>query len=117
MTCSDSMIDPTRAVDGPLDIPTSYLVTVDELVARQIRDRMPQFQLCYLQRAKYIPALQGRVTARFTVKRSGSATNIRMIGIDAEVDRCVCEKLSTMTFGSFDRDQTVEYAFLFSPPA
>jgi hypothetical protein len=112
-SCADSIIDTTRAVDGP----TSYVITTDELVARQIRQRLPEFQLCYIARAKYEPELRGRVTVRFTVQKTGRAVNIHTFGFDADIDQCVCAKLSALTFGSFDRDETVEYAFLFSPGA
>ena len=112
-TCADSIIDTTRAVD----MPTSYLLSTSELVSRQIRKQLPAFQLCYLTRLKYQPELRGRVTARFTVQKTGRAVKIHTFGFDAEIDQCVCDKLSALTFGSFDQDESVEYAFLFSPGA
>jgi len=117
--CADSLIDTTRAVDGPSpgDFPGNYVITASELVSREIRKRLPVFQRCYLERAKYQPELRGRVTARFTVQKTGKAKNIHTFGFDADIDQCVCAKLSALNFGSFDRDETVEYAFLFSPGA
>lgn len=112
-TCADSIIDTTRAVD----MPTSYRLGTVEIVRRQIHQRLPAFRLCYLIRLKDQPDLRGRVTARFTVQKTGRPVNIHMFGFDMEVDQCVCEKLSALTFGSFDQDETVEYAFLFSPGA
>lgn len=112
-TCADSLIDTTRAVDGP----PSYLVTTSELIARRLRSHSSSFLLCYVQRAKYQPELGGRVTARFTVQKSGRAVNIQTFGFDAEIDQCICEKLSAMEFGELDRAETVEYPFLFSPGA
>ncbi len=112
-TCADSIIDPTRAVD----MPTSYLLGTGEIVRRQIQQRIPAFRLCYLIRLKDQPDLRGRVTARFTVQKSGRAVNIHTFGFDGEIDQCVCEKLSALRFGSFDADETVEYAFLFAPGA
>lgn len=115
--CADSIIDPTRAIDAPIDVPGNYVVTTTELVSREIRRQLPAFHLCYLERAKYQPELGGRVTARFTVEKSGRAVNIKTFGFDADIDQCVCAKLSALNFGSFDRTETVEYAFLFSPGA
>jgi hypothetical protein len=116
-TCADSIIDTTRAVDMPTGYPTNYRLGTGEIVRRQIHQRLPAFQLCYLIRLKDQPDLRGRVSARFTVQRSGRPVNIHTFGFDAEIDQCVCEKLSALKFGSFDQDETVEYAFLFSPGA
>jgi hypothetical protein len=117
-TCADSIIDTTRAVDMPAsNMPTNYRLGTSEIVGRAIRKRLPTFQLCYLIRLKDQPDLRGRVTARFRVQKSGRPVNIHTFGFDAEIDRCVCERLSALTFGSFDQDETAEYAFLFSPGA
>ena len=98
-------------------MPTSYRLGTSEIVRRQIQQRLPAFQLCYLIRLKYQPDLRGRVTARFMVQKSGRAVNIHTFGFDTEIDQCVCDRLSALTFGSFDQDESVEYAFLFSPGA
>lgn len=112
-TCADAIIDNTRSIGEA----ASYLVTTDELIRRSIRDRMASFQLCYLERARYQPDLAGRVTARFTVQKSGRAVNIQTTGFDPQIDQCICAKLSALEFGAFDHAQSFEYAFLFSPGA
>lgn len=112
-TCADSLIDATRAIDGP----ASYAVSSGERINREIRSHAPLFKLCYLQRLKNLPDLGGRVTARFTVQKSGRAVNIQTFGFDAEIDQCICERLSAIDFGALDRAETIEYPFLFSPGA
>lgn len=105
-------------VEGPLYAPViRYLVSVNELAARTIREHQGEFLRCYVQRARYQPNLEGRVTVTFTITPGGKAGRVRTVGFDADVDRCICERMRTLVFDQLAAGANVSFPFVFKPGA
>jgi hypothetical protein len=103
-------------VEGPLYAPViQYLVTAGELAARTIREHQGEFLRCYTQRARYLPNLEGRVTVTFTIETGGKPGRVRTVGFDADVDRCICEKMRTLVFESLAAGEKISFPFVFKP--
>lgn len=109
--CEDTIVgDPPRTELG-------FVIDEATLLERTLRANEAVLRNCYAQRLAYKPYLRGRVEIQLSVV-NGKATRIRMKGFDEEMDRCLCEKLSAMTFEYLSESEVkASYPLYFTPPA
>jgi hypothetical protein len=89
------------------------------VVQRIVRQNFGRFRFCYEQGLARNPNLEGRVTVRFVIDRSGavSTTSARGGGLpDSKVASCVSQAFYGLSFPPPDHGiVTVTYPLLFSP--
>ena len=111
---------PTRCVDtvGERDdgvsIERARLVSTTDLVEDALRAHKNAFLRCYLDRAVHDPDLRGRVILSFRMT-GGHLVDVRTIGFDADIDRCLCDSLWSMTFPDVDVDPAMRYPLELFP--
>lgn len=109
--CKDTLVQAPSTEAG-------FVVDSETFLERAIRAHEPVLRNCYVQRLAYKPHLGGRVDVELTISAAGKATRIHTKGFDAELDRCLCEKLSEITFETLsDAEVKASYPFYFTPPA
>ena len=99
--------------------PREMGLVIDEetFLERAIRQHEPELRACYVQRLHYKPHLAGRVTVELTIGADGKATRIHTKGFDADLDHCLCEKLSVIQFETLSGGEVkASYPFYFTPP-
>ncbi len=101
-------------VEGPLYAPViQYLVTGNEVAARTLREHRGELLRCYVERARYEPTLEGRVTVSFTIAPDGKPGRVRTVGFDAQIDRCLCERIRAIVFDQMAVGAKVDYPLVF----
>jgi hypothetical protein len=91
------------------------LVDNTMIVRGAIRDHRGAFLNCYTVRAVHVPSLEGRVVMHFRVKH-GVPTDVRVVGFDEPIDRCLCARLFDLDLGGLDADFD-DYPFVFKATA
>jgi hypothetical protein len=90
-----------------------------EVIQRIIRQNFGRFRLCYERGLSQNPTLEGRVTARFVIDRTGAVSNVANGGSDipsSDVTSCVISTFYGLSFPPPDAGiVTVSYPILFSP--
>lgn len=90
------------------------------VIQRIVRQNFGRFRLCYEQGLKSNPALQGRVSVRFVIDRTGAATVAGNGGSDlpdASVVACVVSAFRGLRFPEPEGGiVTVVYPLMFTPP-
>lgn len=110
--CEDTIIQ------YPPRIEMGLVISEGTLIERAIREHTPLLRNCYAQRLRYKPHLAGRVDIAITVGADGKATHIHTKGFDAELDRCLCEKLAAIQFETLSGGEVkASYPLYFTPPA
>lgn len=110
--CKDTLVQAAPSTEA------GFVVDSETFLERAIRAHEPVLRNCYVQRLAYKPHLGGRVDVELTISAVGKATRIHTKGFDAELDRCLCEKLSEITFETLsDAEVKASYPFYFTPPA
>ena len=102
----------------PPRIDMSLVIDEETFLERAIREHEPVLRNCYVQRLSYKPHLAGTVTVELTIGADGRATHIHTKGFDADLDHCLCEKLSALQFETLSGGEVkASYPFYFTPPA
>jgi hypothetical protein len=90
-----------------------------EVIQRIVRQNFGRFRLCYENGTKSNPNLQGRVTVKFIIDRSGAVSMTADGGSDLpdqSVVQCVVRGFSNLSFPSPEGGMvTVVYPIMFSP--
>jgi hypothetical protein len=90
-----------------------------EVIQRIIRQNFGRFRLCYERGLSRNPTLEGRVTARFVIDRTGAVSNVANGGSDipsSDVTSCVISTFYGLSFPPPEAGiVTVSYPILFSP--
>jgi hypothetical protein len=90
-----------------------------EIIQRIVRMNFGRFRLCYENGARGNPSLQGRVTVKFLIDRTGAVSMAADGGSDLpdqNVVQCVVRSFSNLSFPQPDNGVvTVVYPILFSP--
>ena len=90
-----------------------------EVIQRVVRQNFGRFRLCYQQGLGRNPNLEGRVSARFVIDRSGAVTNVSNGGSDlpdSAVTSCVLSAFYGLSFPQPENGiVTVVYPIVLSP--
>jgi hypothetical protein len=90
-----------------------------EVIQRVVRQNFGRFRLCYQQGLGRNPNLQGRVSARFVIDRSGAVTNVSNGGSDlpdSAVTSCVLSAFYGLSFPQPENGiVTVVYPIMLAP--
>jgi hypothetical protein len=90
-----------------------------EVIVRIVRQNFGRFRMCYEQGLGRNPALEGEVSVRFVIDRSGGVSNVSDNGSalpDAEVKQCVFRAFFGLSFPMPEGGiVTVVYPMTFSP--
>jgi hypothetical protein len=90
-----------------------------EVIQRIVRQNFGQFRLCYENGLRNNPNLQGRVSVRFIIDRSGAVSSVGNSGSDlpdSSVVSCVVRSFSGLSFPQpQDGIVTVVYPISFAP--
>lgn len=112
---------PTRRPAAPVVGVGSETVSGDidkEMIRKYIRQNTPRLQYCYQKRLVDKPALQGKVTAKFTINPEGLVIASTATGIgDAELEACIAGVIRNIRFPKIggDKPVTIIYPFVFKP--
>lgn len=102
----------------PPRIEMNLVISEESFIERAIRQNEPVLRNCYAQRLRYKPHLAGRVEIAITVGADGTATHIHTRGFDAELDRCLCEKLAAIHYETLSGGEVkARYPLYFTPPS
>ncbi len=92
-----------------------------EVIQRIVRQNFGRFRLCYENGLRTNPTLQGRVSVKFVIDRSGEISTIADGGSDLpdqNVVRCVLRNFQNLRFPQPESGiVTVVYPIIFAPPA
>jgi hypothetical protein len=89
-----------------------------EVIQRIVRSNFGRFRVCYQSALKNNPNLQGRVSVRFVISRSGTVNSVSGSGDipDQSVVACVTRAFYSLTFPQPEGGiVTVSYPIVFSP--
>ena len=90
-----------------------------EVIQRVVRQNFGRFRLCYQQGLSRNPNLEGRVSARFVIDRSGAVTNVANGGSDLPDSAVVSCVISAFYGLSFPQPEngivTVVYPIVLAP--
>ena len=90
-----------------------------EVIQRIVRQNFGRFRLCYESGLKNNPNLQGRVSTRFVIDKSGAITSVADAGSDlpdAAVVACVVRAFGNLSFPQPEAGTvTVVFPVIFSP--
>ena len=96
---------------------TGLVIDDETFLDRAIRAHEPVLRACYAERLKHRPHLAGKVVLDITVGADGRATHVHTRGFDAELDRCLCEKLMDLRFETLTQGEVkASYPLYFTPP-
>jgi len=84
---------------------------------RYLRRNQPKFKFCYERVLLAKPAIEGTVTATFTITPTGSITQAAATGVDPEVESCIAGFLVGIEVPKpkDGKPVTVSYPFTFAP--
>jgi hypothetical protein len=103
--------------EGPITVANGRLAA--EVIRRVVRLNSGRFRACYETALKGDPSLQGRVTVKFVIDRTGAVALAADGGSDIPdegVRRCVVSSFLSLSFPSPDSGSvTVVYPIMFSP--
>ena len=90
-----------------------------EIIQRVVRQSFSRLRACYEQGLARSPGLQGRISIRFIIDRSGHVANASVGGSDLpddQVNACVAREFTAMVFPAPEGGiVTVVYPVMFSP--
>ncbi len=89
-----------------------------EVIQRIVRSNFGRFRVCYQSALKNNPNLQGRVSVRFVISRSGTVNSVSGSGDipDQSVVACVTRAFYSLTFPQPEGGiVTVSYPIVFTP--
>lgn len=88
------------------------------VIQRIVRNNFGRFRYCYQRALDTNPNLQGRVTVRFVISRTGAVSGASAGGDlpDASVHSCVAASFTGLSFPAPEKGVvTVSYPIVFSP--
>ena len=90
-----------------------------EVIAKVVRERMPEVKTCYERELAEKPALKGRVVARFTIGLEGkvvtSVLEQSTLGVP-RAENCIVQAIGAWAFPRPDGGEVVvSYPFVFEP--
>jgi len=95
----------------------AYPRTIDAFVVRdKIHKDLPKINRCYESALRYEPELEGKVSVRFAVIRTGYVKGVRVVENttgNASVERCVARVVSTLRFPRRRTGKSVRFTFPF----
>jgi TonB family protein len=106
-----SSVDVAHAGSG------AYPRTIDAFVVRdKIHKDLPKINRCYESALRREPALEGKVSVRFAVIRTGYVKGVHVVENttgNASVERCVTRVVSTLRFPRRRTGKSVRFTFPF----
>lgn len=104
-------VDVARAGAGP------YPRNIDAFVVRdKIHKDLPKINRCYESALRHEPALEGKVSVRFAVIRTGYVKGVRVVENttgNASVERCVARVVGTLRFPRRRTGKSMRFTFPF----
>jgi len=95
----------------------SYRGTIDAFVVRQkIKKDLPKINRCYESALRHEPELEGKVSVRFAVIRTGYVRGVHVVENttgNASVERCVARIVSALRFPRRRNGRSVRFTFPF----
>ncbi|MDH3201528.1 MAG: AgmX/PglI C-terminal domain-containing protein [Myxococcales bacterium] len=95
----------------------AYPRTVDAFVVRdKISKDLPKINRCYESALRFEPALEGKVSVRFAVIRTGYVKGVHVVENttgNASVERCVARVVSTLRFPRRRTGKSIRFTFPF----
>ncbi len=95
----------------------AYPRAIDAFVVRdRIHKDLPKINRCYEFALRHEPALEGKVSVRFAVIRTGYVKGVRVIENttgNASVERCVARVVSTLRFPRRRTGKSMRFTFPF----
>jgi TonB family protein len=95
----------------------SYRGTIDVFAVRQkIKKDLPKITRCYESALRHEPELEGKVSVRFAVIRTGYVRGVHIVENttgNASVERCVARIVSALRFPRRRTGRSVRFTFPF----
>ena len=95
----------------------SYRGTIDAFVVRErIKKDLPKINRCYESALRHEPELEGKVSVRFAVIRTGYVRGVHIVENttgNASVERCVVRVVSALRFPRRRTGKSLRFTFPF----
>jgi len=105
------------AADGVRAGAGAYRGVIDAFVVRErIRRDLPKINRCYESALRHEPELEGKVSVRFAVIRTGYVKGVHVLENttgNASVERCVTRVVSALRFPRRRTGKSVRFTFPF----